>query len=73
MIDVTPDSLPVIDHTPIPGLTVATGMSGHGFGIGPGVAGALADLAMGRRPRHDLSPFRWGRFRRFRQPPSSAI
>mgnify|MGYP002653846486 CR=1 FL=1 len=37
------------------------------------VRGALADLAMGRRPRHDLSPFRWGRFRRFRQPPSSAI
>lgn len=73
MIDVTPDALPVIDHTPIPGLTVATGMSGHGFGIGPGVAGVLADLAMGRRPRHDLSPFRWGRFRRFRQPPSSAI
>ncbi len=73
MIDVTPDSLPVIDHAPIPGLIVATGMSGHGFGIGPGVAGPLADLAMGRAPRHDLSAFRFGRFRPFRQRPSSAI
>ena len=43
------------------------------LGLATGVAGVLADLAMGRRPRHDLSPFRWGRFRRFRQPPSSAI
>lgn len=73
MIDVTPDSLPVIDHAPIAGLIVATGMSGHGFGLGPGVAGPLVDLAMGRRPRHDLSAFRWGRFGRFRQRPSSAI
>lgn len=73
MIDVTPDSLPVIDHAPIAGLIVATGMSGHGFGIGPGVAGPVSDLAMGRTPRHDLSAFRLGRFRRFRPRPSSAI
>ncbi len=73
MIDVTPDSPPVIDHAPIPGLIVATGMSGHGFGIGPGVAGPLADLAMARAPRRDLSAFRLARFRRFRQCPSSAI
>ncbi len=72
MIDVTPDSLPVIDHAPIPGLIVATGMSGHGFGIGPGVAGPLADLAMARSPRHDLSAVRLDRFQRFRQRPSSA-
>ncbi len=62
MIDVTPDSLPVIDHTAIPGLIVATGMSGHGFGIGPGVAGVLADLAQDRPPRHDISAFRLDRF-----------
>lgn len=57
MIDATPDALPVIDHTPIPGLILATGMSGHGFGIGPGVAQVVADLAQGRTPRHDLSAF----------------
>ena len=63
----------MIDHALIPGLIVATGMSGHGFGIGPGVAGALADLAMARPPRHDLSAFRLDRFRSVRQRPSSAI
>ena len=36
MIDVLPDVVPVVDHVAaLPGLTVATGMCGHGFGIGP--------------------------------------
>jgi glycine/D-amino acid oxidase-like deaminating enzyme len=35
-IDVTPDVIPYIDRIDaVPGLTVATGFSGHGFGIGP--------------------------------------
>lgn len=63
MIDVTPDALPVIDHAPLPGLIIATGMSGHGFGIGPGVASAVADLALGRRPANDLSAFALARLR----------
>ena len=38
MIDTMPDIVPVIDHAAaIPGLVIATGMSGHGFGIGPGI------------------------------------
>lgn len=73
MIDVTPDSLPVIDAAPIPGLIVATGMSGHGFGIGPGVAGVLADLAQDRPLRHDLSAFRLDRFKPLRRHRSSAL
>ena len=37
LMDVTPDAVPVIDQvTHIPGFFVATGFSGHGFGIGPG-------------------------------------
>ncbi len=40
MIDVTPDAVPVIDAIDaIPGFHVATGFSGHGFGIGPGPGG----------------------------------
>jgi glycine/D-amino acid oxidase-like deaminating enzyme len=39
MIDTLPDVVPVVDRAPIPGLTIATGMSGHGFGIGPGMGG----------------------------------
>jgi glycine/D-amino acid oxidase-like deaminating enzyme len=62
MIDVLPDALPVIDHTPLPGLILATGMSGHGFGIAPSIGNVVADLALGRAPRHDLSPFQYRRF-----------
>jgi glycine/D-amino acid oxidase-like deaminating enzyme len=63
MIDTMPDVVPVIDHVAsLPGLTLATGMSGHGFGIGPGVGRVVADLATGRAPGHDLHRFRFPRF-----------
>ena len=63
LIDQTPDALPAIDaHTGIEGLIVAAGFSGHGFGIGPVTGEILADLALARQPRFDLSPFRLGRF-----------
>lgn len=62
MIDTMPDVVPVVDHAPIPGLTIATGMSGHGFGIGPGMGRVVADLVMGRAPGHDLRRFRLARF-----------
>lgn len=63
MIDTLPDGLPVIDHVAsLPGLTLATGFAGHGFGIGPGVGRVLADLVMGNPPGHDLSAFRLARF-----------
>ena len=62
MIDVMPDTVPVLDAAPLPGLYVATGLSGHGFGIGPGVGRVMASLMTGAAPGHDLSRFRWGRF-----------
>lgn len=63
MIDSLPDMIPVIDHVPdLPGLTLVTGLSGHGFGIGPGVGRAAADIALGRDPGTDLTPFRFARF-----------
>ncbi|QYK39861.1 MAG: FAD-binding oxidoreductase [Paracoccaceae bacterium] len=62
MIDTMPDVVPVIDHAPVPGLTIATGLSGHGFGIGPGLGRVVADLVTGRAPGHDLSRFRLSRF-----------
>jgi glycine/D-amino acid oxidase-like deaminating enzyme len=62
MIDSLPDVVPVVDHAPIPGLTIATGMSGHGFGIGPGMGRVVADLVTGRPIGHDLSRFRFARF-----------
>ena len=63
MIDVTPDAVPYICEVPAPaGLFIGTGMSGHGFGIGPGVGSVLADLVLGRPTGFDLSRFRFERF-----------
>lgn len=62
MIDTMPDIVPVVDHTPIEGLIVGTGMSGHGFGIGPAMGRILADLAADRPAGHDMSRFRFARF-----------
>jgi glycine/D-amino acid oxidase-like deaminating enzyme len=62
-IDVTPDVVPYIGPTgAVPGLTVAAGFSGHGFGIGPGAGRLAADLATGQTPSVDPAPFRLSRF-----------
>jgi glycine/D-amino acid oxidase-like deaminating enzyme len=62
-IDATPDALPVIDGGGGPaGLVIATGMSGHGFGLGPVVGTVVADIAEGAEPGFDLRPFRLARF-----------
>ena len=44
------------------GLLIATGFSGHGFGIGPAAGWLMAELAMGKTPLVDLHPFRFTRF-----------
>lgn len=63
MIDVTPDSMPVIGPVKrLPGLTLATGFSGHGFGTGPAAGELVADLVMGRPPLIDPVPYRHDRF-----------
>ncbi len=63
MIDVTPDAVPVLGQShDFPGLYLATGLSGHGFGIGPGVGRVMADVLTGRDPGHDLTRFRSERF-----------
>jgi len=62
-IDVTPDAMPVMDAVPrLPGLYLASGFSGHGFGIGPAAGEAMAQLIQGRTPAIDLHPFRYGRY-----------
>jgi sarcosine oxidase subunit beta len=73
LIDLTPDALPVIDApASVEGLVVAAGFSGHGFCLGPVSALACADLAIGRRPRHDLSAFRLARFEAVAAAPANA-
>ncbi|SFI83581.1 Glycine/D-amino acid oxidase [Bosea sp. OK403] len=62
-IDVLPDALPVIDAPPaVPGLIVATGFSGHGFGLGPAVGRHVARLAAGEQAGEAIRPFRLDRF-----------
>ncbi|MEJ2457524.1 MAG: FAD-binding oxidoreductase [Novosphingobium sp.] len=63
MIDVTPDSLPVIGPVAkIPGLILASGFSGHGFGIGPAAGQLAADMVVGSKPLVDPTPYRPDRF-----------
>ncbi|NDR55106.1 NAD(P)/FAD-dependent oxidoreductase [Aliiruegeria sabulilitoris] len=63
MIDAMPDAVPIVDRAPgLDGLIVATGMSGHGFGIGPGFGRVLSRMVLGATPEHDLSRFRFARF-----------
>jgi glycine/D-amino acid oxidase-like deaminating enzyme len=62
-VDVVPDVVPVIGPvSATPGLFLATGMSGHGFGIGPGAGRLVADLVTGDPPIVDPKPFRLERF-----------
>ena len=63
MIDTMPDVVPVVDRVDaVPGLTVCTGMCGHGFGIGPAFGRITANLVVGDAPGHDLQRFRLSRF-----------
>jgi len=64
LIDVTPDAVPVIGPVEaVPGLFIASGFSGHGFGIGPGAGLLVADLVTGDSPCVDPRPFRLERLR----------
>ncbi len=63
VIDVTPDELPVISAVDtLPGFFLATGFTGHGFGIGPGAGQLMAELVTGGAPAVDPTPFRFSRF-----------
>ncbi len=63
MIDATPDVVPVLDRIAAPaGLFLASGFSGHGFGIGPGAGKVMANLVTGNATGFDLARFRFARF-----------
>jgi glycine/D-amino acid oxidase-like deaminating enzyme len=55
LVDMTPDGLPVIDANSGPdGLVIVTGLSGHGFTLGPALGETAADLAL-EGPRTAIS------------------
>jgi len=63
MIEATPDEIPVLDAVPgYRGLYVATGFSGHGFGLGPIAGRLMAEKIADTHVSLDLSAFRFTRF-----------
>ncbi|MBP2650858.1 MAG: dependent oxidoreductase [Firmicutes bacterium] len=62
--DISADKIPVISPVEeVPGLIVACGFTGHGFGIAPTVGLLVAQLASGVKPVLDLAEFRYDRFK----------
>ncbi|MFM0308776.1 FAD-binding oxidoreductase [Paraburkholderia sp. RL17-383-BIF-A] len=62
-IDMTPDGVPAIGEAKeLPGFVLAAGLSGHGFGIGPGCGHLVADMVTGAPPIVDPEPYRPERF-----------
>jgi sarcosine oxidase subunit beta len=73
LYDVTPDRQPVLGAIPeYAGLYADFGWSGHGFKHAPVIGDLLSDVVLhGRAEGHDLTPFRWSRFREGDLLPSS--
>ncbi len=62
-IDVTPDSLPVMSPVEsIPGFYLASGFSGHGFGIGPAAGELMSEMIQGKSLAAHTVAFRLARF-----------
>jgi glycine/D-amino acid oxidase-like deaminating enzyme len=63
MMEASPDVLPIISTVPgIGDFYVATGFSGHGFGIGPGAGKLIAGMVSGSVDPVELPGFRLSRF-----------
>lgn len=61
--DLSIDGIPVISKVEeVPGLLLACGFTGHGFGISPVVGQLLAQMAAGETPMLSLQEFRYDRF-----------
>ena len=63
LIDVTPDVVPVWSGVDgLDGYFIATGFSGHGFGMGAGTGLIMSELVTNGMAPVDLAPFRLSRF-----------
>ena len=62
-IDMAPDMLPTLDALDDPkGLVLATGFSGHGFGMGPIVGRLISELILKGEASLNLDAFRFARY-----------
>ncbi|MEQ5808215.1 FAD-binding oxidoreductase [Alteromonas sp. NFXS44] len=61
-VDCTPDAIPVMSEVDgLEGFYLAAGCSGHGFGLGPGLAKVAADLVVNNTPEVDATAYRLSR------------
>lgn len=59
----TPDEDFILDiHPAWKNIVIGAGFSGHGFKLSPVVGQILGQLAMGKTPEHDMTPFKINRF-----------
>ena len=62
MVETTPDVIPIISEIEsIPGFMLATGFSGHGFGIGPAAGEAISNMVQNRTTMN-MEDFKLTRF-----------
>lgn len=63
-LDMCYDGVPVISKVDeVPGLILACGFTGHGFGTAPSVGLMLAQMVIGEETVADISPLRYDRFK----------
>ena len=58
----TPDHMPIISDTPVPGFYIAAGHEGDGIGLSPITGKVIADMIAGNEPFMDLEPLSYSRF-----------
>lgn len=58
----TPDHMPIVSDTPVPGFYIAAGHEGDGIGLSPITGKCMADLIAGDETFMDLSPLSFKRF-----------
>ena len=62
-LDMSPDGVPILGTVDeVPGLILAAGFNGHGFGTAPAVGLMLTQMALGQPTVVDLSALRYDRF-----------
>lgn len=60
--DITPDWMPILDESALPGFYVAAGLSGHGFKLAPALGEMMAALITRAAAPVAMEPFRLDRF-----------
>lgn len=58
----TPDHMPIVSDTPVPGFYIAAGHEGDGIGLSPITGKCMADMIAGDETFMDLSPLSFKRF-----------